>query len=267
MIATTGSLQPQENVDSLLSASQPGRHIAHFHHHPEVLADSAFAFLEGGLRAGNSVIVVATEANTERFLQRLGQGRFHSSALQQAGQLTFLEAQTLLTEVTMNELPDWSRFRRSFTTILERVRAFGRGTRIYSDMAGLLWRVGQAHGAIRLEELWNALGRETPIAVFCGYIMDTQSEESYAGPVEELGRTHTDIVASEEDDRFAAALDRASRDLFGITLSQMVGAVKDSERRLPTGQRTMLWVKRNLPLSTAQLAERARRYYDDDQRS
>jgi hypothetical protein len=267
MIATTGSPQPQEHVDSLLTAAQPGRHIAHFHHHPEVLANSAFTFLEGGLRAGNSVLVIATEANAERFLQRLGQGGFHASALQQAGQLTFLDAPTLLAEVTMNELPDWPRFYRAFTSILERVRAFGRGTRIYADMAGLLWRAGQATGAIRLEELWNTLAREMPISVFCSYVMDMQSEESYAGPVEELGRTHTDIVSSEEDDRFAAALDRASRELFGITLSQMAGAVKDSERRLPSGQRTMLWVKRNLPLSTAQLAERARRYYNDDRQS
>jgi len=37
----------------------------------------------------------------------------------------------------------------------------------------------------------------------------------------------------------------------------------DGARRFPSGQRTMLWVKRNLPLSTAQLAERARRYLQE----
>ena len=250
------SVTPQRTVDL--------RHIAHFHHHPEVLSAAAFTFLEGGLRAGNSVIVIATEANTERFLQRLGQGHFHPSALQQAGQLTFVDAEALLAEVTLNALPDWARFRSTLTAILDRVRTFGRGTRIYSDLAGTLWREGQAPAAIRLEELWNALARVAPISLFCGYVMDTQCEESYSGPLEELGRTHSEIVASDEDERFAAALDRASRDLFGISLSQMVGAVKDGERRFPTGQRTMLWVKRNLPLSTTQLAERARRYYNDE---
>jgi len=38
---------------------------------------------------------------------------------------------------------------------------------------------------------------------------------------------------------------------------------QDGERRFPTGQRTMLWVKRNLPSSTARLAERARHYFKD----
>jgi len=62
------------------------------------------------------------------------------------------------------------------------------------------------------------------------------------------------------------ALDAASRDVFGVPLSQMVGFsthAHEGERRFPSGQRTMLWVKRNLPSSTARLAERARHYYKD----
>ena len=251
-------------VNTLLTAPQLGRHIAHFHHHPDVLADSAFEFLEAGLRAGNSVIIVATEANTERFLHRLSRDGFHASALQQAGQLTFLDAAMLLDEISMNGLPDWTRFRRALTAILERVRAFGRGTRIYGDMAGELWRTGETAAAVRLEELWNAFGRIVPMSLYCSYVMDMKSEGSYTGPLEELGHTHTEIVATEEDDRFAVALDKASRDLFGISLTQMVGAAKDGERRFPSGQRTMLWVTRNLPLSTPQLVERARRYYNEE---
>jgi hypothetical protein len=41
----------------------------------------------------------------------------------------------------------------------------------------------------------------------------------------------------------------------------LVNAKQNGERQFPSGQRTMLWIKRNLPLSTAQIAERARRYY------
>lgn len=255
-------------MQSSLSEAPAGRHIAQFHRHPDTLAESAFEFLEGGLRRGNSVVILATPDNAERFTTRLDRGRFHASALQQAGQLTFLDAQTVLAGILVDDMPDWTKVRSTINGILERVRAFGRGTRMYCDLTGILWRDGNTRAAVRLEEHWNALSQTLPLAFFCGFVMDTQCEESYAAPLEELGRTHTEIVSTPDDDRFAEALDRASRELFGISLSQMVGVAKmDGERRFPSGQRTLLWVKRNLPLSTAQLAERARRYYNNERRA
>lgn len=96
-------------------------------------------------------------------------------------------------------------------------------------------------------------------------MLDPHCEESYSGPIEELGRTHTDLLATPEDQRFGAALDAAGRELFGIALSQMAGfaAGHEGERRFPSGQRTMLWVRRNLPSSSAAVLERARRYYEE----
>jgi hypothetical protein len=91
--------------------------------------------------------------------------------------------------------------------------------------------------------------------------MDTHSEHVYAGPLEELGRTHSDILGTPEDERFGFALDRASKDIFGISLTQMAGMSRTSgARRFPSGQRTMIWVKRNLPLTSAQLVQKARQY-------
>jgi hypothetical protein len=127
-----------------------------------------------------------------------------------------------------------------------------------------LWQTGQTDAAIRLEDLWNALAQAYTFSLFCGYTMDTHSEHTYAAPLEELGRTHSDILGSQEDEQFGVALDRASKELFGVSLTQMAGAGAsrtEGARRFPSGQRAMLWVKRNLPMSTAQLAERARFYF------
>jgi len=249
---------------SLLAEAPAGRHVAQFHRDAEALTEAAYVFLEGGLRRDNSVVVLATPANRERVEVRLSEGKFNPPALLKSGQLEFLDAATALSQVMSNGMPEWGSFRAVLAAALERVKAFGHGTRIYGDMAGMLWQDGNPEGAIRLEELWNALGRLYPFALYCNYTLDTQCEESYAGPLEQLGHAHTHIVATVEDERFAAALDRASKELFGISLSQMVGgAGQEGERRFPSGQRTMLWVKRNLPSSTARLAERARHYYKD----
>jgi hypothetical protein len=253
---------PRDN--SSLAEASAGRHVAQFHRDAEALSESAYLFLEGGLRRGTSVVIIATPANAERLLTHLSAGKFHPTALRDAGQLEVLDAATVLEQCMSGGGPEWGRFRATLGAVLDRARAVGHGTRIYADTTGMLWQDGNTDAAIRIEELWNALGQIFPFALYCGYMLDTQSEESYGGPLEEIGRTHTEIVGTIEDERFAAALDRASKEIFGISLSQMAGVTKqDGERRFPSGQRTMLWVKRNLPSSTARLAERARHYYKD----
>jgi hypothetical protein len=158
--------------------------------------------------------------------------------------------------------PDWSRFRAAMVPILARAQPVGRGVRIFVEVGSLLWKDGNTDAAVRLEELWNKLAELHTFSLYCGYSLDTQCEKSYTGPLEEIGHTHSDILGTEADERFGVALDRASKEIFGVTLSQMAGMTNhDGARRFPSGQRTMLWVKRNLPLSTAQLAERARRYF------
>jgi hypothetical protein len=256
---------PRDN--SSLAEASAGRHVAQFHRDAEALSESAYLFLEGGLRRGTSVVIIATPANAERLLTHLSAGKFHPTALRDAGQLEVLDAATVLEQCMSGGGPEWGRFRATLGAVLDRARAVGHGTRIYADTTGMLWQDGNTDAAIRIEELWNALGQIFPFALYCGYMLDTQSEESYGGPLEEIGRTHTEIVGTIEDERFAAALDRASKEIFGISLSQMAGVTKqDGERRFPSGQRTMLWVKRNLPSSTARLAERARHYYKDARR-
>jgi hypothetical protein len=136
---------------------------------------------------------------------------------------------------------------------------------VYSEMANMLWQEGKPEAAIRLEEYINGLAPQYPFSLFCGYIVDVHHDQAYTGPLEEIGRTHSDILGTPDDDRFRTALDAASRDVFGVPLSEMVGFSRrraTGEQRFPSGQRTMLWVKRNLPSASAAVLERARRYYE-----
>src|SRR5438876_12004585 len=155
-------------------------------------------------------------------------------------------------------MPEWAPFRNALAPALSRLQPSGRGTRVYSELASALWQAGETAAAIRIEDFWNALAGTYPFSLYCGYTMDTQSEHSYAAPLEELGRTHSDIVGTPDDEQFGVALDRASKEIFGISLTQMSGVSRqDGARRFPSGQRPMLLEKRNLALPTARLAENA----------
>lgn len=249
---------------TLLAEAPAGRHIAQFHRNSESLTESVYTFVEGGLRRGDSVVVIATPELTDALTARLSQNKLHPDALSQAGKLGVLDADQFMAQSMPDGVPESRRFRDAIVPVLSRVQPFGRGVRILDEMGSMLWNAGSADAAIRLEELWNALAKLYTFSLFCGYTLDMQSEESYAGPLEEIGRAHSDILGTEDDERFGAALDRASKEIFGISLSQMAGTTKhDGARRFPSAQRTMLWVKRNLPLTTSKLVERARRHLQE----
>lgn len=247
---------------TLLVEAPAGRHFAQFHRDTEVLTESAFVFLEAGLRHDNSLLVIAPTVRVEQLFDRLSIGKLHSKSLLDSGQLAVMDSTPIIDVLVAHPETEAARFRGILDPVLSQLRPFGRGTRIYGEIANVLWQAGETDAAVRLEDLWNALAAAYTFSLFCGYRLDTMSETSYAGPLEELGRTHSDILATQEDERFGAALDRASQELFGISLTQMAGLGQlDGTRRFPSGQRTMLWVKRNLPTSSVQLVDRARHYF------
>jgi hypothetical protein len=247
---------------SLLVEAPLGRHFAQFHRDRDTLVDSVFAFVEAGLRRGNSVLAIAAPAQVERLFERLAASKLHPKSLANSGQLAVLHTDRILEQFVADGQAEWAEFRSVLAPVLSRLQPFGRGLRVYSELAGTLWESGNTEAAVRLEDFWNALGSAYPLSLYCGFTIDTHSETSYVGPLEELGRTHSEILGTPEDERWGDALDRASKEIFGISLTQMAGVTRrDGARRFPSGQRTMLWVTRNLPMSTTQLAERARQYF------
>jgi len=256
---------------NLLTVAPSGHHFAQFHRDTEgqdrrrdTLTESALLFVEAGLRRGDSVVVIAGADQRDRLFERLAAGEFPPQSLRDPGQLSVVDAEQITTQFVAGDLPEWAPFRNALAPLLSRLRTSGRGTRVYSELANALWQAGNTAAAIQIEEFWNALARTYAFSLYCGYTMDTHSEQAYAGPVEELGRTHSDILATPEDEEFGMALDRASKEIFGISLTQMASVSRqEGAHRFPTGQRAMLWVKRNLPMSSSQLAEKARQYFRD----
>jgi hypothetical protein len=253
-------------VSALLIEAPVNRHFAQLHRNPQALTDAVTLYVETGLRRGNGVVVIAAPEHTELLLARLREHELDPGAFLKAGQLELHDARLMLGTFMRNDMPDWEEVRRAAGAMFERVRAFGRGTtRAYGEMVNMLWQEGKHEAAIRLEEYWNELARLYPFSLFCSYMLDVHHDHTYDGPLEEIGRTHSDILGTSDDERFRVALDSAGRDMLGGPLSQMVSFSRhrdSSERRFPRGQRTMLWVKRNLPSVSAALLERARGYYE-----
>lgn len=256
------------NSTALLIEAPAGRHFAQLHKNPQVLADAVGVFVETGLLRGEAVIVVAPAARMPAYLQRLQRSNKPADIWKTSGQLTVLDGPALLSRFMndQDDMPVWDEFRECIGSILESTAARNwSGVRVYGEMVNDLWRAGHTAAAIRLEEYWNELARMYQFCLFCGYHVDSTNETSYVDPLHEIGRTHSDILATEEDTRLWAALNAAGKEILGIPLSQMqiysASEGRAGEDKLSRGHQAMLWIQRNMPDAMNSVLKRTREIY------
>lgn len=255
------------SLNTMLHTAPQGRHFCQLHKDSEGLAESVGEFVAAGLKRGERIILIAVPDHVDLLLKHLAAADWNTEAFQASGQLTILDAAATLERFMRNGVPDWNLFKRTISSVLNR-RASARtaGTRAYGEMVNVLWHEGNVQGAIRLEEYWNELAREHSFSLLCCYLMDGTADESYHGPLHEIGRTHSEILPTEHDIRFQAAVDAASREILGSSLSMTLSLSgredQVGEHRLPIGQRSILWLKRNMPNLYSRVLERARHYYE-----
>jgi hypothetical protein len=205
---------------TILSKAPQGRHICQFHRETGSLADAVGLFAGTGLQRGDVVILIATPEHLRAFYDALRRMQLDPDTAREDGQLIVLDAHTTLDGFMRNGTPDWALFRRAIGSVLETTAVKKhRAVRAYGEMVSLLWREGNPEAAIRLEEYWNELSRIYPFTLFCAYMLDGLDPGSYDGPLHEIGRTHTDVLGTEEDERLRAAIDAASEDVLGLSFS------------------------------------------------
>lgn len=254
------SLCNNDHVD-LLREAPVGRHFAQLHKDSQALANSVAIFVTSGLRRGDGVVIVAPASRNNLYLSPLSNEERQDYL--RTGQLTLFDSQAMLNRIMLGGMPEWAEFRATVGPVIEKAKLCGGpNTRVYGEMVNDLWRAGNTAAAIQLEEYWNQLARIYKFCLFCGYQMDSLDERSYATPLVDIGRTHTDILESLDDEMIYRAVDAASRAILGIPVSQFINCDDCTEGRgehkISKGQQAILWLQKNMPDSIPQILTRAR---------
>jgi hypothetical protein len=92
-------------------------------------------------------------------------------------------------------------------------------------MVALLWAEGNRHAAIRLEELWNELGKSQRFALFCAYPLALFGDDSHAVPFNGICACHTRVIPAES----YADIDSADERLRAVCLLQQKAQSLDAE--------------------------------------
>lgn len=218
-------------------------HLVQFYEDDEYLSESVAKFLGDGITAGDSLLVIATESHREAFRQQLESKGFDIARACECGQLTFIDANEMLSKFMRDGEPDRVLFDLEVGRIvagkLESLSAPAR-LRAYGEMVDVLWNDGHRGAAIRLEELWNDLQGRHAFTLLCAYAMASFYKEPAA--IHRVCSTHTHVVGDVGNDKngdtsepraTALALQYARRLVHEITQREEVErALRDSLREL-----------------------------------
>ncbi|MGH9046313.1 MAG: MEDS domain-containing protein [Acidimicrobiales bacterium] len=172
-------------------ARRQASHVVQFDANEEELTEAATAFLVGGLRHGDTAIVVATPGHREAFEQRLSDMDLDVAAARTESRLCVLDAAEILASFMSEGRVDAKRFDATVGRVVRRAAQDGAQVRIYGEMVAVLWEAGDVGSAMELERQWNELASRTPLSLFCAYCSTSDQGASGLASVLEL---HTAVV-------------------------------------------------------------------------
>jgi hypothetical protein len=157
--------------------------------------DRLEAYCADGLKAGEGVVVIATEEHRRELWARLAARGFNLEAATRRDQYIAVDADTALAQFMVDDWPDERLFESVVSTLVSRARGGGnlRRVRAFGEMVVLLWTRGHHGATVRLEHLWRRICQLQSFAVFCAYPKSCFSTDSHASLLQ-ICATHTHLV-------------------------------------------------------------------------
>ncbi|HSV67955.1 MAG TPA: MEDS domain-containing protein [Mycobacteriales bacterium] len=148
---------------------EPHDHVVNFYDGEEDLVAELARYVAEGLRQGEAVVVVATQAHRDAVTAGLARYGTDGERAQETGHYRCLDAAETLAAFMVEGEPERSQFRTVVGELVARAAEGGRPVRAFGEMVALLCADGNFSGAIQLEGLWNELGRDYPFSLYCAY--------------------------------------------------------------------------------------------------
>ena len=147
----------------------PAGHFVQLYDHENQLLDSLELYLLDGLRAGESVVVIATARHREELERRLSKHDIDVDRAKCRDDYIALDASEVMATFLKDGWPDEDRLRKTLSAVFVRARKNHDELRIFGEMVAVLWDLGQPAATLRLERLWNAALQGEGVPLYCAY--------------------------------------------------------------------------------------------------
>jgi PAS domain-containing protein len=174
-------------------------HFVQFYDEPAALADVVSRFVGEGMEQGSGGVMLATPQNRTLVAEKLSRRGLDLERLERDGRWASLDAKQSLDRFMVDGVPHPGRFRELIDPVLSRLSDGGRRPRprAFGEMVALLWQDGRREAAVKLEKLWNDVGREHAISLFCAYPLRAFGGEAAAQAFVEICAEHAHVLPTE----------------------------------------------------------------------
>ena len=222
-------------TDASIGLSPPGpdpvvgTHSVHFYEQDSFLLDSLTKLIGTALIAGDTAIVVAMPDHRDELAKRLKARGLDLELNAKLGKYYSLDAAETLSTFMVNGSPDAVLFNAAMEHFLSSVRAAAKDESprlvLFGEMVNLLCSGGNFDAGLKLEQLWNDLGRRHSFHLHCAYQMNGFNREGHSQAFLNICAEHSHVVPTENYTELATEGDR----LRHISLLQQRAQTADVE--------------------------------------
>jgi DNA-binding NarL/FixJ family response regulator len=251
----------------LLASAAPSDHIVQLYQDQQFLNRAVCRFAAAAITNGEGVILVPTVAHWDAFRPRLESEGVDVKAAEKRGQLTIVDADTLLPTFMRDGMPDSPVFLGLAQNVISEARGDGRYPKVrwWGEMVNILWERGDVAASMQLEDQFDQLAHEQDIAIFCSFLMDNFDGDVHARMLPRLGENHSHLIPVEDYSRLERAVSDALRDAVGPDESRVLEGELLSRFvtpfKMPRSQALLLALRQTLPVIADDVLQRSRTLY------
>jgi hypothetical protein len=171
-----------------------GDHVVLFYRDDDELARRVGEFVLQAGYNGGPAIVIATAAHLRLMEDWLVRAGVDIAAARAGGSFLALDATETMRRFVGAGWPSPASFWQAMSPLLREAAEAGKPVHIFGEMVALLWDAGQVTAAIELEAMWNELGSQYPMSLFCAYPAQAVRGEQHEDALAEVCRAHTAVI-------------------------------------------------------------------------
>lgn len=175
-------------------------HVVQFYSDDDFLVDALGRFVGLALGAGDTALVVATQAHRDALENRLERRGFDVPSAAERGRYIALDAAQVLSQFMSHGMPDLARFHEvigGVITVAREAAEPGHRLVVFGEMVALLWSQGQREAAIQLERLWNDLASSHSFSLRCAYPLTGFDQDSHGKQFLQICAEHSAVIPDE----------------------------------------------------------------------
>jgi len=179
------------------------------------LCDVAAEFLVNGLQNHEQVVVVAIPRHQHKLKLALQDRRWNIDEAQRSGRIEWRDATEVLQQIRVDGRLDPLRVMTLLGELLRHCKVSGsaRRTRLYAEVAGLLWEEGQLDACEQLEASWAQLADSHHFSLLCSYRVASDRAITDV-PLRRICGLHSHVLPTENGTAGRGKLEDRLRHLF-----------------------------------------------------